>query len=414
MRGTPSMPDQYLEVHDSQAGGLFQKLESFLSPPRIDRMLKSVARELEIERGLYLQQWVQPNRNWWIGLREARAITKTGQSFRGRVTPRLRNTLESAAQISSLYGGMPPHKRIEFRERILGAKYLQPVLTEIQIASHFVQKGCRIAWSIDIAKSRIPEFIVKRGADEWEVECKTKGTDAGRRVARPSFYRLVDALGPVICNLGLQGTCQITLPNALPAQIRWRDEVVSTISDMIAKRDTDRRVSDGSSIRLSLEPQSGAVLTDEEANHIDASQGINHHVAIYGPIREGRRVDPIVIDVSSEKPDRYLEDVLADLREASRQFSGTRPALICCFVPEINSFAGLEKDSALKAMTIHFFEKHAPTFIHSVIYSSGRQIRLVGHNTYETFFPSLRFHNRRSTAHIPPDVLIAKLGTATE
>jgi hypothetical protein len=104
------------------------------------------------------------------------------------------------------------------------------------------------------------------------------------------------------------------------------------------------------------------------------------------------------------KPDRFLNDVHDNLREASEQFSGKSAGVICCFVPEIDSFSGLEKTSALKNMTVNFFEKHAPEFIHSVLYASDNRINPVDRGISETSLPTLRFYNHKCRAKLPDEV----------
>ena len=277
---------------------------------------------------------------------------------------------------------------------------------ELQVASHFAQKRCELSWATGGHGHRIPEFVVRRGGEEWDVECKTKGSDAGRRVTRPAFYRLVDSLAPLICDRGFQGTCEIRVPNRLPAEASWRAQAVSAVTEMMSRGETERRLNDGSELSLYLKPQNGTLVTTEEQASLTARNGVNNHVALYGPMRNGKRVDPVILDVASKKPDAYLADVLDDLRDASRQLSGSRAGLICCFVPEIDSFEGLEKASALQAMTIQFFEKHAPPFVHSVVFSSGRQSERIQPRIERTFFPALRFENPRTTFRIPIDALI--------
>jgi hypothetical protein len=323
-----------LEVHDSRAGALFQKLEHFLGSHNVDGRLKSIARELQIERGAYRQHWVLPNRQWWLGLEEARQIARSGLSFRGRLKGRLKATLETAAEINLLYSKIPVSKRTEYKQRILAANNLQPVFMELQIASHFVQKQCHLLWVHRTDGGRISEFVVKHGTSEWEVECKTKGCDAGRRVTRPTFLRLVDAVGRPICDMGWQGICEITLPDRMPVQPAWRVGIVRTVLRMISDGHIEQQLASGERIKLSLKRRDTTVLNKDEFDRVEATKGPNHHVAFYGPIRNGQYVDPLLIDVVSEKPDDYLTDILTDLRDACKQFSGQRPALICCSCPK--------------------------------------------------------------------------------
>ena len=61
----------------------------------------------------------------------------------------------------------------------------------------------------------------------------------------------------------------------------------------------------------------------------------------------------IVFRLDSKKRDAFLDNVMESLKNAQQQFTGTRSALISCLIPEIDSFEGLQSDSAIERMTKH-------------------------------------------------------------
>lgn len=62
--------DRNLDLKDTDASQYLEFLERFLGASRIDRRLRKLERELQIEKGLYLERWVIPIRSFWIGLRK--------------------------------------------------------------------------------------------------------------------------------------------------------------------------------------------------------------------------------------------------------------------------------------------------------------------------------------------------------
>ena len=48
-----------------------------------------------------------------------------------------------------------------------------------------------------------------------------------------------------------------------------------------------------------------------------------------------------------------IANIEADLRDALKQFSGNRPAMIVCYIPELDSFAGVEKPGTETYALVH-------------------------------------------------------------
>src|SRR5271156_2668277 len=90
-----------------------------------------------------------------------------------------------------------------------------------------------------------------------------------------------------------------------------------------------------------------------------------------------QRHPPIIILVTShpmcewKASELALEFVVSEnyLSDAFDQLSGTRPARILCYLPEVTSFEVLKTGSAIQVMTNEFFDRHRET-VHSVVYVS--------------------------------------------
>jgi hypothetical protein len=100
----------------------------------------------------------------------------------------------------------------------------------------------------------------------------------------------------------------------------------------------------------------------------------------------------LVFELKSKSDDHVVKDIFNNLKDANRQFTGDNASMIFCFVPEIDSFAGLEQDSALIRMTATFFEKHAKSTVSAVSYSSD-SIRTVTPIDVSKSSPAIRIDN---------------------
>lgn len=383
------------EVYDYSAGRYFKPLEQLLGPSEVDRRLARIDREIRIESGIYLDQWVIPRRSWWLGLREALDLMRNSRSFKRSITPAMERPLQTAVKLYRLDPGMPDWKRDEFRSRILSDEYMEPVLFEIDIASHYWLLGYDIEWieSRSDTGERTPEFAALSNEKELEIECKAKQADAGRKVERASFYRLVDLVLPVLTGKSLTGSIFLTLPSRLPNDPAWREAIASSLDSELNEGKGLATLDGGEELEFSLDrADKGRVAMARLVQMADLRNHPYAHNAVTGQ-RDGDYVtDPIVFRVESSTPDQFLMSVLDGLRDANRQFLGSRSGVICCHIPEIASFEGLQADSAIQRMTARFFERHARDFIYAVSYVSEARRELQGRIILSDM-PSLSFRN---------------------
>jgi hypothetical protein len=99
----------------------------------------------------------------------------------------------------------------------------------------------------------------------------------------------------------------------------------------------------------------------------------------------------LVVSFRSRKPDQMIANIEADLCDSLKQFSGNRPAVIVCYVPEIDSFAGVEKPGTATYALVHrFLTREDAQNIVSLTFASDPIIdfRL---REIDTGLPSVRF-----------------------
>jgi hypothetical protein len=214
-------------------------------------------------------------------------------------------------------------------------------------------------------------------------------------VARPHFYRLADRLSALLSSLGLAGKVLVSVPDRLPGNDKWTAELTEAIREGASRSASTMSLSDETTIDLSL--HKAATFTVPSIEIMREARRLfspTCNLAVIGvPVPEGGSA-PIIFRVDSRRQDEVLASYLADLRDANRQISGKRPALIVCFVPEVPSFDGLQAGSALHNMTLAFFEEHAKTCVYGVSYVSDPTVVQEGISLTRTS-PALAFHNHK-------------------
>lgn len=361
-----------LDVYSDDAISHFYFLEDYFGTDEIEHRLEQVNRAIQIESGVYRRLWLLPNSQFWLGIQEARKLIRK-RTFPNIIPPQFERPIEIAAKLRILRKSMSSRVWCDFRKSILGSDYLSPIFFEIDTAANFWQMGYDIEWCkpSEEQKSQIPEFVIISGNRRIEIECKLKKVDTGRKVVRSSFYKLVDIIAKPLSDRRYTGKVKIVVPNRMPTNIEWQNRVSSSVEKLLASADSRLCLEDGTEITLDVHELSDLVIPAEKI--IAEAQMTKYpysYLAVFAKEYGKALTNPLIFELRSQVDDSFLFKVFKEVKKANRKFTGKNAALICCFVPEIDSFAGLEQDSALFRMTKTFFHKHAKPNVLAVVYSS--------------------------------------------
>jgi hypothetical protein len=380
-----------------------------LGEDEIEKRLTRLALQLESESGFYLQEWVIPRQSWWIGFKVAMEMISTRQSFRRQLTPLLEQPLQTAVKLSRFHRLMPDWMKDEIRSRLLHDENPNDVLFELDTAFHYYSLGYDIEWIKTRPDEAIQtaEFLAKFQGLSFEVECKSKEADAGRKIERAAFYRFADRLLPRLQTIGLMGRINLTLPARLPRDDKWQVDTTRTLESFYEVGDNEVELADGSIANISLYQSDDRVRPFASVvEEMDPKSHPYAHHLIVGKRRGHNIANPLILRVESVRRDLFLTNVLRSLRAADDQFSGEYPGVICCRIPEIDSFEGLQQDSALKNMTAKYFADHSKDFIYAITYVSEARRQISG-NVILTDMPALIFRSNMFTGDLPDDVPIS-------
>jgi len=372
-------------------------LEKFLGSKDIDRRIEQVERTVRFEQDqtVYLRYWVFPNAYFWLGIRDVRSLVLFGKWQTGNLPSRVQKVLEIAAKLHKLQGSMSDRVQDEFRTRILGSDFPAPTLYEIDTAGHFWQLGYEVRWCDppEVPGERIPEFVAYSSTHEFEVECKSESMDSGRRILRPRFYRLVDRLAAPLSSEGFMGSIKLSVATEMPADAGWQVQLVEAVRKAVEEYSDHVELEDETFIDIDLHNVGDMLIPQENLDaDIQAIKTPYSYIAVFCKQYGGTLVNPLIVKMESRSKDRFLKKVFDDLKEANRQFSGERAALICCFLPEVDSFDNLGTQSALSNMTFHFLRHHARPYVFAVSYTS-ESISMHAGSQITTSSPSITFEN---------------------
>jgi len=361
-----------LDVYSDDAISHFYFLEDYFGTEEIEDRIEQINRAIQIESGVYLRYWLLPNSHFWLGIQEARKLIRK-RTFPNIIPPQFERPIEIAAKLRILRKSMSSRVWCDFKKNILGSDYLSPLFFELDTAANFWQMGYDIKWCepSEEQKSQIPEFVIISGNRRIEIECKLKKVDTGRKIVRSSFYKLVDKIAKPLSDRRYTGKVKIVVPNRMPTNMEWQNRVSSSVDKLLASVDSRMCLEDDTEITLEVHGLGDIVVPAE--NTIAKAQKTKHpysYLAVFAKEYGKVLTNPLIFELKSQVDDHFLLNVFDELKEANHKFSGKNAALICCFVPEIDSFAGLDQNSALFRMTATFFHKHARPNVLAVVYSS--------------------------------------------
>jgi hypothetical protein len=181
---------------------------------------------------------------------------------------------------------------------------------------------------------------------------------------------------------GIWRDVTIQVPDRFPVSQAWQHDLAEKIAT----------IKNGGSVELADGTCAGVVLRPA-TNHLPMIRPRDfEHICVLTVKPDGSE-PALTIRCRSMKPDKMLKAIEEDLSDALGQFSGSRPAKIVCYVPEVPTFVGMNTlDSGIAQMTYVFFRSHQRAQrVFEVDYVSD--LSLADGRTLAGGLHSLRFRN---------------------
>ena len=269
----------------------------------------------------------------------------------------------------------------------------------------YILRGYQVDWiKPSTIGLRTAEMIVRGPGGEAEIECKSSAVDSGRKITRRAFYALCDRIVRNFETLSPragEAKVEIYVGSRVRSSVSWQDAVCAAVLDAL---------SDGCQHSLPDNGYVSAVWT-ECAPALSESDKLDYLRQTVSQFDQGMvYVDPnpdgsvrmLTLVCRSLEPDHVVRAIRKSLEDALKQFSGTRPARIVCYVPEVTSLEVLKSGSALQVMTGEFFLEH-DDLLHSVVYVSD-PVETQLADGLESLIQGLTFSNPRFRGSFPTDV----------
>jgi len=372
-------PKSTLDIYESEVPWILRSFSVFLGEENLKRRIQTAEKMFLGAPPIYREHFVRRKQFLWIGAHQIRTLLQAGQFRQRLLNPTMVAALHHIAIIRNVVHTMPSWKKKEFRSRLTDKSGNDlPALVELEAASRIITLGGKIRWVPEQKQGeRVFDILASYKGLQFEVECKAKTVDAGRQLTRGALYQFADRLvaSETVMHHRRPRWLRITTDKRFPEDHQQQIALLTIVEGLIGGGDT-RGV--GPQCEVFLES-----LTTEELQRRARTELEEF---------EHRLVSKeLVVSFRSRKSDRMIPSIEADLRDALRQFSGDRPAVVICYVPEIESFAGVEKPGTDTFALVHrFFTRADAQNIVSLTFASDPKIDS-RQGEIDTGLPSVRF-----------------------
>lgn len=263
---------------------------------------------------------------------EAATISKYGRLEPPLITEDLA-VLNFVAMTMEVYARLGPRGQKVLQGRIRSALSAETgfaaLYLEMDIARRLFDAGFDVEFP-DLEGIAQYDLLFSNARASGEVECKSLSADAGRKIHRKDFYRLLEPLEEFLLYRAANGAREVLL-------VTLRDRLPSEVSRQQMLRDAIRLFADGSAgfsegnayFFLKREafgaPLQVARTLGERTFYkaCVAAYGENIHVA--GPMLDGGQS---VVVMRSAREDDTSKPWLEAMEKAASQFSGSRPGFV--------------------------------------------------------------------------------------
>lgn len=327
----------------------------------------------------------------------------TGRIPRPSKSHDIYHALTFACAFVRIYDQLTKEAQAEFVGRVRGALKghgnLSSIDHEILAATYLSRCGWAVYFN-DLENKGRCDFVIAKNNTEIEVECKTISADAGRKIHRFDFRRFAGTLRKDLVNF-LRNHDEIhllrlLLNDRLPTHDQELGRIGHSILNLLG---TNSRQIDAESYDLVYEIRSSQGSEDQITAYVadfvkKSIKYPNSHHSFFLGVKNGGM---LFLAATSKRPDQVLTYLYKQLKDAHKQFSGTKPAILWVHIEDIEpeKWEELKQGSGLQVMSSRLLKSQRRQCICSVLFNSKGYLVSDGNVTMETG-PTLYFDNTDS------------------
>ncbi|MCH7494605.1 MAG: hypothetical protein IH825_00730, partial [Candidatus Marinimicrobia bacterium] len=265
-----------------------------------------------------------------VALKEYFKLIKQGKTIWKHKTNLLFNLFSIAHTTNKLMMGVSDAGKNVIRGN-LRSDNIRPFLFELQIIIHFLRNDYDIEFN-DLDKlnedKKNFDFIVRKDDFVGEVECKSTDLDTGRKIKRSHFYQLADRL----INRFESIHKSILFDISVNDNLKYNDVLINKIADNAIEsyKSGKSNIDINENIHIKFVSIPNNMSQNQSYEMVQQHRNGKAHFAI-----QGKNGKTMIVKAESEKPDFFLPAIYKSLKIAEKQFTKKYPAMISCYIDDI-------------------------------------------------------------------------------
>lgn len=263
---------------------------------------------------------------------------------------------------------------------------IESIAFEMHVASHLLARGFDVEWH-DLDQGGGFDFLIVKQGLEAEVECKTFSGDLGRKIHKRRMYELggliFDRLADAYGRAG-SSVVEVVVPDRLNAGDMGRiagqlNGALDSLANFAGPEPCEVTIQPLEIGGSPFDCDDFPPVVDHDAvrDFVRDRYGHNNPQLL---VRMFERRGVMLVILRSRRPDSVVASIYEHVKRGTKQFSGTRPAILCSHLLDMSAAQLRELDSAPKPSNLDFVAHRAMRsvdrkFLHSVTFSVHGSLR---------------------------------------
>lgn len=368
IQGEYPINDKYMERE-------FKRFIAILGENTWKTKISKLEAQLSSGKTTFYSEYLKSRSPILVALKEYFDLSKQGMSMRKHKSVVLFKLLSIAYTTNKLIKEVS-NAGINVIRGNLRSDDTRPFIFELQIIIHFLINDYNIEFN-DLDQlnkdQKNFDFIVSKDGFVGEVECKSTSLDTGRKIKRNHFYQLADRLVNQFESIQESLLIEINAEDNLNFNDVFINEIVDKSFGNYISGKYNVEISEYLFVKFVSIPDN--LSHKESYQMMEKYQTGKAHFAA-----QGKNGHTIIVKAESEKPDFFLKAVYKSLKIAEAQFTKRYPAMISCYIDDIqeHEWEALKSGSGIQYITNKFFDNQKRSFIHTISYTTAPEAKQSG------------------------------------
>lgn len=252
-------------IKDSEIPKYVEKLRGFLGYKALAKAQADLDKDLSHHGGCY-RIWEQHLKPWLFAIRTYDLITNNGIHIPRAWPIEIRRLAGDALMIASLHHGMTEEVRDKYRKDLLLSQH-NDFMLEISSAWHYYLEGYDVQW-YPLGHAKCPEFRVRGGGLDFDVECRRFGLDMSERVKTPVIADVCDTIYKELLPHNVWGEVKLLLEDNFAFDPGCRSRWSQTLTRALNANQTTIQLDPCVQLTLELTPSPSRTYSPKELDDI--------------------------------------------------------------------------------------------------------------------------------------------------